>query len=136
MKREILFRGKRPNSGRWIEGYLYQQDGFSYILSERFPAPECSCEVMTDTVGQFTGLLDKNGKKIFEGDIFCYKKHARYLLEDFKAKVVFENGSFGDVEIGSSTKDFFNSFSEVDELQHDFLYHIEIIGNIYENKTL
>lgn len=74
--REVLFRGKRTDTGEWIEGHYLNRSNDNediHCIMEKYPAT-AGKRVTPETVGQFTGLLDKNGQKVFEGDIMAYQK--------------------------------------------------------------
>lgn len=128
--RQIKFRGKRPNSGKWITGSLVQLFGFSYILNDEHRTSDCSTEVLPDTVSQFTGLTDRNGKEVYEGDILETKYEDRCEESGFgiaRNGVYFKIGCFG--TIGEITREFlpFSDYPIKDEY---------IIGNIHDNPEL
>lgn len=99
MNREILYHAKRTNTDEWIEGYYVRitLTGSAYILPGELAVEPCKkgivqfkcCEVQPETVCQYTGLTDKNGRKIFEGDIVraAYKpKDEDLTVDDFIIK--------------------------------------------------
>ena len=116
MNREILFRGKSANTGEWVEGFCVQfGETYSNIIIREIgklnlygvvPIYEHEI-VISETVGQYTGLKDKNGRKIFEGDIM---RNAGNVVE-------FYGGDF--CINGDSPLSYWTG--------------TEVIGNIYDN---
>lgn len=127
--REILFRGKEKNSGEWIYGDLrHISDGHGgYILcivdnTNGRNNDVTGVEVLPETVGQYTGLTDKNGKRIFEGDIVSLVKHDSLIY-----KVVYVPCRYELVNskgVNCFVLDIYKS------------ENIEVIGNIYDNPEL
>lgn len=82
MGREILFRGKRKSDGEWIFGNLLQtDDDGTCIIQNHVPHHLLkNFEVDPETVCQYTGLTDKNGRKIFEGDVILFEKKKYFVV--------------------------------------------------------
>ena len=126
--REILFRGKRTDNSEWVYGDLIQNIDCLKIREQEKSIKKIakSYEVDPETVGQFTGLLDKNGKKIFEGDIVL----GLFLFDmSINAVVKFRDGAFG-LEWHRGEIIEFNAFTSLCNITY------EIIGNIYDNPEL
>lgn len=123
--REILFRGKDKKRGEWLFGDFLAagSDDVPWILPARYME-----EVKVDpaTVGQFTGLTDKNGKKVFEGDILVFCKGATYPY-----KVIWDG--MGWKLIRSDGKRIKEAF-ECNEMH--YVNISEVIGNIHDNPEL
>ena len=151
--REILFRGKTAK-GEWVEGFYVRNVysvGFAkeptiyenhYIYSKNFISKKwfntAKVEVIQETVGQFTGLTDKNGKKIFEGDIVI----TRYPKGDICSigDVQFDSGVFGaEWTAVKENKGMVGSWGQPHNLRRfddDIIKNIEVIGNIHDNPEL
>jgi uncharacterized phage protein (TIGR01671 family) len=112
--REILFRGKRKDNGRWIQGDYqhFHIENDIYVYIGRWGEEMRS--VKPETVGQLTGLTDKNGNQIFEGDILEFRRGRTHIVK-------FEDGAFifTDTAIPVRYADKF-----------------EVIGNIHDNPEL
>ena len=124
--REILFRGKWKNSGEWVYGNLFNPDKVdtpTQICIGTYIARTCY-EIDPETVGQFTGLTDKNGRKIFEGDIV--ERGGRIWLVEYSNK-------YGQFMITTYTEKGISWSRSFDLIPPDWC---EVIGNIYDNPEL
>ena len=130
--REILFRGKAKaiagcpynngkSDGEWVFGYIFPDLGAMKIRQFEPDRPECNdYEIDPETVGQYTGLTDKNGRKIFEGDIV--KAFSRYDTQHTYA-ITYRNSVF-----------WFGVWNWVEFI--DRFQFAEVVGNIHDNPDI
>lgn len=127
--REILFRGKRTDNGEWVIGFPSKTRGLDNKLHICIDYEEqglmCSSIVIPETIGQYTGLTDKKGTKIFEGDILKTNKFSE-PNKQYIVKFDLQFGAF----IG---QDKFNIYFVTFDGDSD---QFEIIGNIHDNPEL
>ena len=129
--RIIKFRGKDIETGEWVYGHFFQRMGhYPAIVEQRLYNGKVMyfiTAVSDETVSQFTGLLDKNGEEIYEGDILRISEFANVVCE-------FRYGAFGYIycnefhPFAGNTNYTFNPKNTDKEF--------EVIGNIYDNPEL
>ncbi len=120
--RQIKFRAKRIDNGEWVYGHYFQVDSYHTIVTK----DGVFLSIDESTIGQFTGLKDKNGVEIFEGDI----------VDEFLSDAEDENYLYhGVVEFfvnGFALKIKDKSYIELKNTGHN----LEFLGNVTDNKEL
>ncbi|KAF6584975.1 YopX family protein [Paenibacillus sp. EKM211P] len=128
--RDIKFRGKRLDNGEWVFGDIWQHNGRVDIVDHRAQ----SHPVAHETVGQYTGLRDRDNKEIYEGDILK-RDWQEHSLEDDIGHVSFQDGGFvlhlpGTVGFDEYLSQYYRGYSASSGT--DFY----VIGNIHDNPEL
>lgn len=126
--REILFKAKRIDNEKWVEGYVVRKHGlyFIYSIVNSESCRQNNYEIIPETLCQFTGKTDKNGKRIWESDVV-------WLVYDGKEhiyQIVWDNSEL-DFKATNGEENYGSNFEYLlccDE--------IKVIGNIFDNKEL
>lgn len=143
--REILFRGKREDNGEWVWGYLNQHrgdqisdccgnavNGYDYYINDYTAKIDTGLygviyKIVPETAGQYTGLTDKNGIGIFEGDIIIFNRGRNLPNTKPRPLLVFWDERSSRFTTNAGSYAF---------LQKDMMVECEVIGNIYDNPEL
>lgn len=138
--REILFRGKRVDNGEWVYGYLsksrlqgYENNTLQPSIDREESGVMITSVVIPETVGQYTGLNDKNGKRIFEGDIVIAKSVIENNTSVYKINFSETDAWFGFESLDGGA---LFSLNELLEKELGDEIEIEVIGNIHDNPEL
>lgn len=135
--REILFRGKCRYNGEWVEGhYVKALDMYGREIHVIFESTatfysdgETSGFILVDpeTICQYTGLIDKNGKKIWEGDILEGHLDDEFPEDVTRKKVIWHESGWKTEEPGCVDKEYLDEFDAE---------NFEVVGNVFDNPEL
>ena len=127
--RDIIFRGKRLDNGKWVAGSLFVGDNGECEVCHGTPRVRITYHIDPATIGQYAGLHDKTGRMIFEGDIVhCYVNGGIYQGHSWgNQQVVFDRGAFCVVDSHGETMPLSSYAPRVE---------IEVVGNIHDNQEL
>lgn len=146
MNRVIKFKGKSVDSSEWIKGYYYKECDNTYIIEDRQKVSMLNRNeavlIDPDTVCQFTGFLDKNGKEIYEGDVLRSDSHPYSRFEnigrDNYFAVVFyceDGASFATVTVNNPESNVGGIADGIcNDVWREEMKRFEVVGNIHEEK--